>query len=147
MKAEIPIGGDPDPSLVLEPPLLLKIRESLLEKGIDIWMYLDAQAGLGTALMDIFDIPHDIIGDEYSWINFSSTVAGITYFCGINLDFGADTLTGDLHQAEFAEWKDGVLGGIPFHPLFHLLHQLGFVFHAAHVDKVDDDEATDIPQP
>src|SRR5688572_21864693 len=97
MEAEIHISTDPDPFLIFPPPFMLEIWKPLLEKCIDIWMYLESHICTGPALLNVFKITNDIICNEHCWIYFSGSPASVTYFGCINFNLRPHTLTCDLH--------------------------------------------------
>ena len=85
-------------------------------------------------------------GEEDWRLCLAASRTGGTVFRCLDVHFRANPLTGDLHQAEFAQGKNVVLGFVHPHGVFHPVVDLLPVILLVHVDKIDHNNATHVPE-
>ena len=84
--------------------------------------------------------------EEDGRLYLATSGAGGTVFSCLDMHFGPDPLTGDLHQAKLTQRKDVVLGFINRHHLLHPVVQLLLVVVLVHINEVHHDNPAHISQ-
>ena len=88
----------------------------------------------------------DLVGKEDGGLDFSFAATGGAYLRHIHFHRRTYTLAGDLHQAELAELQHIMFRTVTIHQLTHIVVELLLVAFVVHVDKIDDDNTSDVPQ-
>ena len=145
-EGETLIGDNLDAESVFHLPLTFHGNESLVDEGSDVRMDVQGKF-LDLQFVDqVVNLAFQCVRKEYGRFDGSFSEAGGAGFVGGDVHGGTYTLTGYLHEAEFAEWQDVVLGTVFLHVLTHAFVEFLPVFGQVHVDKVDNDDATHIAQ-
>ena len=68
------------------------------------------------------------------------------YLCYVHLHSRSNALTGDLHQSELAERQDVMPCSVVCHQFAHVLVELLLMIFGVHVNVIDNDYTSNIPQ-
>ena len=83
------------------------------------------------ALIDqVIEVLLNIIFQDHGGRYFTGALAAWTDLAGIDIGFRLHALAGDLHQSEFRDRQNGVLGPVEPHELVHGIRQFLFYFQA-----------------
>ena len=95
---------------------------------------------------NVFQLVFNPVDNQNSRFRFSRPVTYGTSFHRIDSHFGPYPLTGDLHQSEFTQRQNRMFRPVDFHTGFHFIIQFLPVFGQLHIDKINNDDASHIPQ-
>src|SRR3569833_774569 len=93
-----------DPLAIFKIPFPLDVELAFFDVSFQVWMYDEGNILL--VLLDeyVVEVNLDIVQQKDRWAHSACSVASWAEFAGHDIHFRANTLTGNLHQAEFAWW-------------------------------------------
>ena len=145
-EGETLIGDNLDAKSVLHLPLPLQGEESLVDKGGDVRVDVQGKFLYLQFVDQIVYLTFQRVGEEDGWLDASLAETGWASFIGVHVHGRAYTLAGNLHESEFAERQDVVLGTVFLHVLAHAFVEFLPVLGQTHIDEVDYNDAAHITQ-
>ena len=88
-----------------------------------------------------------LLGEENRGLYPALAHTGRTSLLHLHLNRRTNPLTGNLHQTELTERQHVMLGAVAFHQFPYIVVQLLLVVLGIHIDEIDDDDSSDVPQP
>ena len=138
------VRDDTDTETISHLPLPFERHEALVDIGSHIGVDVQCKF-LDLQLIDqVVNFTFQCICKQNGRLDFPFAETGRAVFVGGYVHSGTHTLTGNLHQTEFAEGQDVVLCTVFLHVLTHAFVQFLAVFGKVHVDKIDNDDSSHI---
>src|ERR1051325_3806264 len=109
-------------------------------------MYFEGKGLLASFLYGILDFQLNVVGNKQALCDLTGTGANRTGFRSVHHQLLPYPLAGNLHNTELTEGKNGMFGAVVFHSFAHTLEQDLAVLLPAHVNEVNDNDASHIAE-
>ena len=92
------------------------------------------------------DLFLNLVRKEQGSLDFTFSTASRACLFHLHLHRRSNPLSRDLHESELTEREHIMLRAVAIHQFSHIVIQLLLMLFRIHVDKIDDDDSSDIPQ-